>query len=531
MSESSFSGGVSLSPEPRTMSAEPQSGSPEAQPTPSSAQSPSLAAQATTSEGGPASPLTQPPTPGEHVFRLSSIDQSMIRVYIRYALCFPLDNSESDAVCTRFNAAVKRVITHLPILAGFLRPATLEEDAERGKLEVAVTRDAVTNFKPTIKHLSVGDYPHTYEDLAKARMPPSTLVCDELTPLPDIPDTLRSPVFAVQASFISNGLIIAFYLHHSVADGTGLRTIISHFSSALPTRNLTEADLRDEALEQSRLRDRLSGSRGRRADTVANMRPADADVRSAGQLLREMSLAGNSTRSRIISFNLKLLQEMKDLLNERIHYIHNDRSVSLSSFDTIAAVLWKGINRARMRTDQYDQDGPLQTSTVIIPTNVRKRVEPPLDDSYLGNAVVHGLATSAMVVLAMPYDAGDLAITARMVRNATATIGEDRVRSAIAGINESRDVQAAPIKRGSLDTDVVITSWADLLLEEADLNLGIGKPAWGRKLGRSNTAAGCIVHAMKREEGLWEVMVQLKGPVMEKLLTDDAFRSFVVHVA
>lgn len=255
------------------------------------------------------------------------------------------------------------------------------------------------------------------------------------------------------------------------------------------------------------------------------------EARSVESALQQLSLRSDQATCRVFSFNLNLLEEVTTLVNERFQYMHNDRETRLSCFDVIAAILWKGVSRALLLGEASDQEDVLHTtSSLLIPVNVRKAVEPQLDHSYLGNALVPAIALSGVLRLSMPFEAGTLAHTARLIHNEIAAVGEERVRSAIAGINGCSDVQSAPINRVNLATDLVITSWADLDLGQAYLGLGLGEPNWVRKLGRTQMAEGCIIHPVKREEGLCEVTVQLAEETMEALLKDENFMTFVAYV-
>ena len=475
--------------------------------------------------------MAEPSATPEHVYRLSSIDQSLVRVYIRYGLCFAHLNTDIEATTNRLIATVKRTVTHLPILAGAVRPVNGEDSQQSGRVEVAVTLQDVASFKPIIKVFNTEEFPYTYEDLAKAGMPPSALICQNFTPLPDVPNTSASPVFALQANFIPEGLIVALYLHQSVADIVGMRTVISHLSSDLPSCKLTCQDLKDEAMEQSRLRDRLSGSRGVKSDMAVGLVTGIDDVQPSEEVLSNVTLVGNNSTCRVFSFDLNLIQGTTGLINERFHCIHNDLSVGLTAFDTLVAILWKGINRAQPYTEQNNDDQSERNSAVIVPVNIRKRIEPPLDDSFFGNATVQALPVSGISRLSVPFEIGTLAHTARLIRTAMITMSEQRVRSVIANINESDHVQCAPSVRVTMDTNLVIANWEDLPLEEADLGLGIGHPGWVRKFGGNNGTSECIVHPVKKGEGLWEVTVELKKSVIDSLLEDEGFMSFVVLAA
>ena len=158
-------------------------------------------------------------------------------------------------------------------------------------------------------------------------------------------------------------------------------------------------------------------------------------------------------------------------------------------------------------------------------------MQPPLDDTYFGNAVIRALATENIMKLAMPYDPATVATAALQIRRSIVDVGEDRVRSTIASINKSENVQKTPVTELNLDTDLVITSWAGLMLEESDLGIGLGKAEYGRKFTRKDTNLGCIVYSPRQQEGLWEVNVQLEKRTMDRLLEDEHFMQHVVKVA
>ena len=98
----------------------------------------------------------------EQVYRLSSIDQSLCRTYIRWAACFSCEANLVDTAAANLHDSVKCAVSHLPILAGSVRPADTE-DQGLGRVEVAVTLNKVSNFVPTIKHLSQVDFRYTFE--------------------------------------------------------------------------------------------------------------------------------------------------------------------------------------------------------------------------------------------------------------------------------------------------------------------------------------------------------------------------------
>ena len=133
--------------------------------------------------------------------------------------------------------------------------------------------------------------------------------------------------------------------------------VFSHVCSDLPSRKLTDIDLEDDAKDQSRQRDRLSGSRGIKADLVLSSLPTpnEPTVAEAHRISEgtDVQSVGN-----VLFFHLKIIQGIQTIVNERFDNIQNNRLARVSKFDVLAAILWKGINRARRGCDaEFDHEG------------------------------------------------------------------------------------------------------------------------------------------------------------------------------
>lgn len=479
----------------------------------------------------------------EHVCRLSTIDQSLLRSYIRYALCFPCKAVDFDVTTRQLALACQRVVTHLPMLAGTVQPVPTADgdgygEEQKGRLEVVVTLDSIQNFHPTGRHLSIEEFPFAYESLAKRGMPSRPFLDERLTPLPD---PKNAPAFAVQANFISGGVFVALYLHHSVADVHGMGQIMRIMSSELPTRKLQEADLRADAAEQSKVRDRLSRPRAAKPGSRARMQDEkEAERVMKSELASEKdSTAGGSKLTgeekgtcRVLAFNLATIEETKDMINERFHYIHEDRFITVSALDCLTAILWKAVSRATWADGPPDEEMS-RLHRLTLPVSLRKRVHDyPLPDDYFGNAVTHAEARSSILQLGKPYELGSLSHTARLIRTSVGSITEEKIRDRIHLLNNLKDISTAAISNKCFDVNLVVPSWADLpLAEAADLGLGLGQPQFGRKVGRGHSGYGCIVLPVSRDKGMWEVMITLTQEVMENMLADEGLRAFVKEVA
>lgn len=471
---------------------------------------------------------TMHPVVNEQVYRLSAIDQSLLRAYIRFCLCYPCSKSEADAVLAILASSCQRLVTHLPILAGSVKPVSNEGSAQTGRVEVVVALEDVHNFAAKARMFKFEELPLDYRNLSKHGMPPSAFVNDDLTPLPDLPDPSGSPTFAIQANFITGGVLVALYLHHSVADIHGLGQIMRVMSSRLPVNKLTDEELRADAAAQSTFRDQLYGSTGSAA-SLADHPEYGNDL--AGEAIEGLQLADNERgRCNIFAFNLAIIEETQDLIKERLQNIYGDCSVTISALDCLTAILWKAISRACW-PDARDGDEYARKHHLTIPISIRKRItNPALPNEYFGNAIMHAETSSTVLELSKPAELGPLSHAARLIRKGIDRVTESVTREKIASINRLPDVSKAAISNKQFDRNLVITCWADLPLADADLGLGLGKPDWGRKLGRGHSAYGCIVLPVLRERGVWEVMVTLTERVMERVKKDGGLMKFVRYV-
>ncbi|KAK0942424.1 hypothetical protein LTR29_006010 [Friedmanniomyces endolithicus] len=470
----------------------------------------------------------------QHIHHLSSIDQSLVRCYIRYCLCFPCTATDVDNAITNLHNAVERLITHLPILAGNIRAVTEADPgsipAQKGRLYAQFSLQDASDFRATVRNIDQNDFRQTYSHLAQSPMPPTHLTNAALTPLPDAPDdgATSAPIFAVQANVIKGGLLVALYLHHSIADIHSLAQIIQLMSNPnTATRTLSNETLRTDAKTQSTLRARLSGTWG------ANPEPTEHSRKATQR--KELSQLTGQERGvcHILAFDLAALEQTRAALNTRFHDFQGDHPIQISAFDCLAAILWKAITRASWPRGPPG-DGPGRFVKVTVPVGIWNRV-PSLrvPEEYFGNAVVHAEAYSRIGELRTGFDHAALAHTARQVRVAVGRITEGVIQAKIAGINSLGDVSEAVVSNRRFDADLVVMSWADLPTREEDAGLGLrlGAPAWGRKMGRASEVYGCIVLPVRRKEGVWEVQVTLTEEVMGRMLVDGELMKFVSWVA
>ena len=171
----------------------------------------------------------------------------------------------------------------------------------------------------------------------------------------------------------------------------------------------------------------------------------------------------------------------------------------------------------------------VNSSTLLIPVNIRGRMIPPLPSSYFGSAVDFASVRQTIAHLSTSTPSS-YAMTALAIRHAVAAVQDPYVRATINLSNtpyiDVRDLLAANINRAT-GADMYITSWHGLpLYEKGDLGMGLGMPDWVRKPWSRDPGA-CIILPQDPRKDVLEVVVQMVAADMERLLRDEVFMEFV----
>jgi trichothecene 3-O-acetyltransferase len=434
---------------------------------------------------------------------------------------------------------VKSTVNAAPFLAGYVHPSP-EEDNAIGRVEIRFTREDVDTF-PTIQIREYNDeeMPWTYDDLSNRGLPPSAIRPDLVSALPENTDDGRAPVFRVQANLLDGGLIVSIYLHHCVTDGFGLGLLVSgsilnnaHIrerTNGNPNSLMTngrgdcsaggEDELDAIAYIETRSRGKLSRSKG--YDTqreYSDNTPVHGDT--AGRT------AASPGRGCVFVIPHVKMDDFKSLIMKSLPKDDNDVTPFITDHDVLQALLWHHLTQARKHSVN---PAKVNSSTLLIPVNIRGRMIPPLPSSYFGSAVDFASVRQTIVHLSTSTPSS-YAMTALAIRRSVTAVQDPYVRATINLSNtpyiDVRDLLAANINRAT-GADMYITSWHALeLYEKGDLGMGLGMPDWVRKPWSRDPGA-CIILPQDPRKKVLEVVVQMAAADMERLLRDDVFMEFV----
>ncbi|MBA0774204.1 hypothetical protein Gotri_009426 [Gossypium trilobum] len=169
----------------------------------------------------------------------------------------------------------------------------------------------------------------------------------------------------------------------------------------------------------------------------------------------------NPTPSSVFVF--KITQNQLNTLKAK-SWEHGNKT-NYSIYTILAAYIWRCVTKARGLS--YDQP-----TRLLMPTNGRPRLHPPLPSSYLGNVIF--MASS--IALSGNLQSEPFVNTLERVHGALARMDNEYLRSAIDYLETLPDIKAA---RGKPETyqcpGLFINKWSRLPLHDADFG-------WGRPL-------------------------------------------------
>lgn len=220
-------------------------------------------------------------------------------------------------------------------------------------------------------------------------------------------------------------------------------------------------------------------------------------------------------RERIFRFEGKTIRELKALVNHPFSPPDSNRAAEISSFQSLCALLWRSVTRARR-----SKLGDGATVTLRLAVNCRHRVDPPVDPLYFGNAI-QSIPTSAA---AADVAARDLRWAAALVHDSVAAYAKETVKQVVA--EWERAPRCFPL--GNPDGSV-LTVGSSPRFPMFDNDFGWGQPAAVRS-GRANKFDGkASAFPTPAGDGGVDLELCLAPDTMAALVSDPEFMEYVLH--
>ena len=427
--------------------------------------------------------------------KLSALDQIPPRRYTPFPLIFAIEPNEVAAALSILQQGFEQLTHDIPLLGGYLCHAT-----RKGEVVIKV--------------------PHSRPELLIQDFSTDTGGFDSrYLPIAGVPPASdKIPLFAAQVNIVQGKIIVCICMHHALMDATAAASVIGRWAQwcRAISMNSIAAPLEKGCLDRSLL---VNGGQKNEEISLPSYIMGDAAAEEHERILPSVS-----ERPKIIGKCFRINRhEISRLKDEIINFLRNNGSSGtwVSTNDTLCAVLWQAIVRARIDSRPRSEE---RCSRLKIPVNVRRKMVPPLPEGYIGNAVVDAKTDKSMAELAV-WSISQLAHTAFAIRQAIASVNDKYVRALISAIDELDDISNVRANHERyLNDDVVITSW---------LHLGLCDMDWGGMLGmiedstpRWDGIDGICCILPRRRDGSVKLMIGLELGCMEKLESDKEFQRY-----
>ena len=481
------------------------------------------------------------------VLRLTRLDQTMLRVYVRQLLVFPFPDfcSKEEAQAT-LAASLLVTLKQFPFLAGTVEQTEFRTGALSVRYPSNIDPKVVSQLLTTI---DLDTSKLDFEDLCHSGVPPSQLPSDVFCPVvlrshPGTDDPfvegltmftkgLPIPVFAAQISFISNGLVLSAYTHHSVVDGSGIAKIYQVWSAHTRTYG------RGMKVPQQKEGTKLNHAR-HALDSLTTNAPT--------MKLPEFRFPGDPInpplRDNPYKLSAKILVFSASTITKLAASLSTITKGRISTFTALTALIWSQITNARR--DAMIEKG-VQKTTVGIAIDHRKRVGQLIPSDYIGNCA-NGMTVSlplAAILTSHTMDEEHIAPVALAISNGLSEIDLDWFRARLSIISKQENSSKLLL---NVDTrngpDIFITSWmhigADDLWaiggtvkvqsEHGDMRRWFSKPTAIRKPQCQTEGGIQILPRRKGDEAPFEILCCLEEGEMERTMQGLQEREWVERV-
>lgn len=297
---------------------------------------------------------------------------------------------------------------------------------------------------------------------------------------------LHRPLLAVQLTKLKDGLVIGCAFNHAILDGTSTWHFMSAWSQICSgSKSIPVPPFLDRTKSRNtRVKLNLS---------PPSDAPANGDVAKVDPQLRE----------KVFKFSESAIDQIKSKLNAN----PSDGSKTFTTFQCLSTHVWHAVTRAR-------QLKPEDYTVFTVFADCRKRVDPPMPDSYFGNLIqAIFTVTPAGLLLANPPEFGaGLVQKAIQMHDSKAINERNKEWESDPKIFQYKDAGANCVAVGSSPRFKVY-----------DVDFGWGQPESVRS-GSNNRFDGMVyLYPGKSGGRSIDIEISLEAGAMEKLEKDKEF--------
>ena len=464
----------------------------------------------------------------------SVLDSMYPPVIQSWLLCFPCAERHRLYKLKALQRSLTRTVQERPFLAGSLVREC--EGPMEGRMKLMYPAEGSIDIRIVVNEMTqqIHQDKYSYDDLRKRGMP-----VDELDPVILEPSGghrgLDESIIAVQANFVPNGCLLCVCINHSFADATGACAIFGAWAENCRREQL---NMSPDVIPASREPVALS-----HIDTPQILQDGDG----IGTMIHE-ELISNNALWQLLGLRRELSSSVAATVKSpstttRVHAVFSASTDSVarlksaanpvaakgevssgldfvSSFDSVAALLWRCIIRARQ---DVIVNFPHGTTRLRTPMSLRRNLE--IAPEYPGNVFMNSL--TEMDIYELISDTTPIAqIASRVRRSLIWSRHAARISDAIklASILPAPG-RHRPIFADTTKEDLVVNSLENIPLYEHDWGSAIGPS--GRfdfiRFSKGRMRGVCCLLPRLVRGGSLEVQLNLEGEQMERLKSDTEF--------
>ncbi|EEP82064.1 hypothetical protein UREG_06929 [Uncinocarpus reesii 1704] len=439
----------------------------------------------------------------------------LLQIYTQICLCYAVaDASSHPRIITTLTNGLERLSASFPWLAGHVVNEGSSENSSGifkikplAKPPPLVVKDLRNDpSMPTMDALRHAEFPFAMLD-EKVIAPRKTIPGS-----PDEPAFDTMPVFLLQATFISGGLLLMFVGQHGAMDMTGQGQVIDLFSKACRNEPFTPEELSSGNLDRRHVIPWLDNPYISDSD-AAQQQPVKPPSHGDQPAPFPATTPPKCTWAYFI-FSSRSLVALKALATSA----SSPPSGFISTDDALSAFIWQSISRARLPRLE-----PTTKSTITRAVDIRRYFNIP--QMYPGVAQNLNYHTSTLQKL-IEQPLGAVASQFRSAVDPKTSDIEYRTRALATLISRTPDKNTVSIT-ANIDpsTDLMLSSWAKLDCYELDFNLGLDKPEAVRR-PRLDPFDGLIYLMPKSRDGEIAVAIGLRDEDLDRLKADEEFNKY-----
>ncbi|KAG6391969.1 hypothetical protein SASPL_149733 [Salvia splendens] len=194
---------------------------------------------------------------------------------------------------------------------------------------------------------------------------------------------LQRPLLAVQITKLKDGLAMGLAFNHAIIDGTSMWHFMSSWAAICNGYSSVPVPPFLERTKARNTRVKLDLSQ-----------PSDAPEHA------NSASNGLALRGQVFKFSASAIERIKTNANANANATATATAGPFSTFQSLSAHVWQAVTRAR-------ELGPTDYTVFMVFADCRKRVDPPMPESYFGNLIQAIFRVSgAGLILSNPTEFG-----------------------------------------------------------------------------------------------------------------------------